>query len=643
MTADLQFEVLSPSSRALVFGDDGSIAQAAASIAAILAPVRPAAAVAVGVAAVASVHLPAVVVSGDIEVNVVWLSASVHLPGVASACVATYDAAVFRGPACHLAVQYSAASASHIATTVTMQAAQAVAGSIACSYDAMPPVHRRAVAVQAALTTTSGRVAARVSAPKERRHIRVIGATAPATRRELVVGVSFGDAVWAGSNAICGHRDMARAGRYVTDQVRLAIAMHRGVLDEYRPAAGMQIYLVASGRDAIRPPAGISTTPIDPPIAGCCGPRNGHLRFLVRGPSGPHLIFRCDRDQLVPGISIPVQRVYVVINDVQLVRADDGTAIDCTSLTLSADVDSWAWSWRATISARDQAKLAPAAGAAACELLAHVNGQVWRVIVESAQRDREWSKASLSIGGRSASAIWDAPYAAQRTFNNMAVGAMTQQLALDALATNGVLSNWAIDWQVPDWLVPAGVWSHQGTPISAICRIAEAAGGYVQSAPAGGRLMVLPRYLAAPWAWDSLVPDIELPADVVRQEGIEWVSKAIYNRAFVSGTTAGGVLGRVTRAATAGDLVAPMITDALCTDVMAARARALPVLSDVGRQAMVQLRLPVLAQTGAIVPGKLVQYVDGDLTRLGMTRSLSIQAGRASVWQTIGVQTYEQF
>jgi hypothetical protein len=57
----------------------------------------------------------------------------------------------------------------------------------------------------------------------------------------------------------------------------------------------------------------------------------------------------------------------------------------------------------------------------------------------------------------------------------------------------------------------------------------------------------------------------------------------------------------------------------------------MPVLADVGRQAMVSLRLPVLPETGIIVPGKFVRYVDGGTTRLGLTRSVLWRAAAQRV------------
>ena len=78
------------------------------------------------------------------------------------------------------------------------------------------------------------------------------------------------------------------------------------------------------------------------------------------------------------------------------------------------------------------------------------------------------------------------------------------------------------------------------------------------------------------------------------------------------------MLGQVTRAGTAGEVLAPVVVDPLITEAAAARQRGLAVLADTGRQIEVSLRLPVLAATGIIEPGAFVEYQDGRVTRLGI-------------------------
>lgn len=187
--------------------------------------------------------------------------------------------------------------------------------------------------------------------------------------------------------------------------------------------------------------------------------------------------------------------------------------------------------------------------------------------------------------------------------------------------------------------MPSDVFSHQGSYIGAVNQIAAAAGGYVQPHASTQTLKILPRYPRVPWEWGAVVPDFDLPADVTSRESIQWLEKPDYNRVFVSGQGV-GVLAQVTRAGTAGDVLAPMVVDALITQAAAARQRGIAVLADTGRQIELSLRLPVLQETGIIVPGAFVAYRNGSVTRRGLVRSTQVQVGLPEVWQTLGVQAY---
>jgi hypothetical protein len=214
-----------------------------------------------------------------------------------------------------------------------------------------------------------------------------------------------------------------------------------------------------------------------------------------------------------------------------------------------------------------------------------------------------------------------------------------RQLMDDVLTLNGIPLGWSIDWGLTDWNVPTGVFTQQGTWMEALVAIASAAGGYLIPHPSDQSIRVRHRYPTAPWEWNTVTPDFVLPVDAVVRESLRWVEKPGYNRVFVSGQDV-GVLGQVSRAGTAGDLLAPMVVDALITEAAAARQRGISVLADTGQQIEVTLRLPVLAETGIIEPGAFVEYQDGSVTRLGIVRSTQVEAGMPEVWQTLGVQSH---
>ena len=386
------------------------------------------------------------------------------------------------------------------------------------------------------------------------------------------------------------------------------------------------------------PRPGIHVAPVQPiaPIP-YWGPQ---LLFACPPLSAQLLVFGLRQCGITPTgvVTVPVRRVYFVINDVSLHRVSDGVEVPVFTLSLSLDAASWAWGFEASLPASAEALLDPGNASGPVALVASVNGVDFHVLAESISRERSFGDASIKVTGRGRNAVLAAPYAPVISFSN-AEGRTARQLMDDVLTVNGVSLGWSVDWGLTDWNVPAGVFAQQGTWIEALTAIAGAAGGYLIPHRTAQSLRVRHRYPIAPWEWDTVTPDFVLPVDAVARESLRWLDKPAYNRVFVSGQEV-GVLGQVTRAGTAGDVLAPMVVDALITEAAAARQRGIAVLSDTGRQIEVSLRLPVLAETGIIEPGAFVEYQDGSVTRLGLVRATQVQAGLPEVWQTLGVQAY---
>lgn len=396
-------------------------------------------------------------------------------------------------------------------------------------------------------------------------------------------------------------------------------------------------------QEAIRPPHGLRPT-VQPPEEDPCYLPDANLVFRDALAASGDLLFYCERhppvDPEEPGdtVVVPIKRVYVVLNESSLRRVEGNIHIPTFGMSLSIDADSWTWGFEAEVPMTEEANLEPSSYGDPVELELKINGVPYRVLVESMTRSREFARSTVRISGRGKSAVLDSPYAPTMTFGGY--GAFTaQQLMGQVLMLNGVELGWDVEWNLTDWDVPAGVFSHQGSYISALDAIAKAAGGYLQPVPTAQGLRVLSRYPTLPRDWVDVVPDFELPAAVTTREGIEWLEKARYNRVYVSGA-ANGKIGRVTIDGTAGDLIAPQVVDPLLTHVDALRQRGISVLADTGRQAHLSLRLPVLAETGVITPGKFVRYVDGGVERVGIVRKTGVEIGTPEIWQTLGVETH---
>lgn len=339
-------------------------------------------------------------------------------------------------------------------------------------------------------------------------------------------------------------------------------------------------------------------------------------------------------------------RFYMAVHSVEAHLLPSLDSIPIYNVTLSADIGSFAWTLSASAPADVFDALAPS-GTLPAQLRITLDGMQWVFVVDSLQRSQQFGQRSTRIAGRSATALMGAPYS-RETARLSASPYNAQQLAAQALDLTGV----ALDWALDDWLVPAGAWSHTGTPLAAVQAIAEAAGGYVNSHRSAATLLVRHPYPTlpggipgGPWNWGgAFAADVELAPDSIITSGIERNDGPSIDGVYVSGTTQ-GVLAHVKRTGTAGGNLASMITDPLITATAAAQQRGLSVLGAAGAKHFVQITLPVLtgsSQPGVLDVGQLVQINESAPWR-GRVRSVSVQAAaQSSVRQSITLERHLQ-
>lgn len=340
-----------------------------------------------------------------------------------------------------------------------------------------------------------------------------------------------------------------------------------------------------------------------------------------------------------PGIVVPVREVYVVLNTFSLVRADTSEPVLALDFDAEINADSWTWTWSANVPGSQLDLVRSPALGEFIELIATLNGTPLRCVVETLGRSRQFGKSALKIGGRGRAAWLADP--TSPTISVMNTESRTAQQLLDtALMDNGVSLGWTLDWQLEDWPVLAGAWSYTGTYIGAATRIAEAGGGCVQADKSAEILHILPYYPKPPWEWATATPDIVLPEDVCTTEDIEWSDKAAYNAVWIVGGD-GGRREHIKRAGSAADRHAPTVVDPLATDPIMTRQRGLRVLADTGRQALIGIKLPVLEETGIILPGNLIEYSEQGQTHIGLSRSVSVRWEFPKCRQTVRIETHE--
>lgn len=376
------------------------------------------------------------------------------------------------------------------------------------------------------------------------------------------------------------------------------------------------------------------------------------MRFCALYPAGGHpasaltLVFGlnpCGGVTPDSPIYILPARYYMAVHSLEAHLLPGLTPIPIYDVSLQADSGSFAWTFSATGPADLFDALAPSGGLPP-SLRITIDGLQWVFVVDSLQRQEQFGQRGTRIAGRSATALVGSPYS--RGAARLSTTARNaQQLAAAALDLTGV----ALDWGISDWLVPAGAWSHTGTPLAAVQAIAEAAGGYVNSHRSAPTLLVRHPYPTlpggvpgGPWNWASVAAaDVELAPSAIITSSIERRDGPDVDGIYVSGTSQ-GVLAHVKRTGTAGAKLASMVTDPLMAANIAAQQRGLAALGAAGAKHLVQISLPVLtggANPGVLDVGQLVQ-INESVPWRARVRAVGVQAKMPKVRQSITLERH---
>lgn len=443
------------------------------------------------------------------------------------------------------------------------------------------------------------------------------------------------------------YQDMIRTKKFGEDyHHQVAKPMEVALFSGFHIGKPIVAWVDGVHQDAVRPQVGPKGGGIGPnPNPTICYTPSPHLVFSGLTAVDWDLTYVCEYvpppkpEEPKPEVIIPVKKAYIVMNEVRLFKVDGNVELPVISLSLDVDMDSWTWGFSVTLPAESLSYVSSTGLNAPVELEAVVNGESYLLLAESVTRNRSFGRTTVQVSGRGQSAYLSSPYSPVMNFANTQQRT-AQQLIADALTTNGVSIGWEVEWGITDWVVPGNVWSQRGTYIDAVNSIVRAAGAHVLPHPSLKKLQILPRYPVLPWNWETTVPNIELPSDLVETEAIKWIEKPAYNGVYVSGTS-NGVLGYVKRTGTAGDYLAEMVTDSLITHADAARQRGQTILADTGRMAMLSLSLPVLPETGIIKPGKMVRYMDAGTSIVGLVKGVSVSMSQQPVLrQTIEVEAH---
>ena len=340
---------------------------------------------------------------------------------------------------------------------------------------------------------------------------------------------------------------------------------------------------------------------------------------------------------LIAEREVAVRRSYMTVNSASLVRWPDLTPLPCTTMTIETDFESWCWSLSATLAGPDAWALVQP-NPLACEVLATVNGQPWKFLLDVPSTNRAFNRDQVTLKGRSRSAWLHSPYTPSQNFSETNAREMVQ-LAEAALDNTG----WTLDWQLPNWLVPAGRYNAWNTPIGALIRLAQATDDGLYTDPVLQVITAQPRWPVASWLLDGEVVDVLIPEAAIINLSQAPLYTQPLNGVYVSGESH-GALALVKIAGTDGALQPsePLVNELLCdTAGVAARQRGINALSDSGAGFTMDAETLFNPPTYPLVPPGQIVSIAG---MKGVSRSVRISAQWSSglqVKQSIGLERRE--
>ncbi|MDK4696462.1 hypothetical protein QDY71_01470 [Kingella negevensis] len=340
---------------------------------------------------------------------------------------------------------------------------------------------------------------------------------------------------------------------------------------------------------------------------------------------------------------IPRLESYIMLN---MISATSGSLkLNPLSASASCDTSGYYWTCETTLPPDDFAALNLAQYDQGKEPLItlQINEDTFTFIAESYRDNRQFGQNSYTVSGRSQTARLGADYA------QIKQGIITQALYARQIADN-VLADTSYrigDWSIPDWLVPANVYSlADKTPIAVIADIAEAAGGFVESDTSERIIHVKPRYKTAAWLLQQAQFDVSVPTNVIVQiSGKKQISTQCYG-VFVVATHNQGVFRKVVRQESAGSPEASTLSHALYTENSVCQSAGIAALSDTGASKTEQIDLPIMPKygLGRAKLGDIWQVAETNGSWVSVVKSVSISVEMENdapkIMQSVGVFRY---
>ena len=330
-----------------------------------------------------------------------------------------------------------------------------------------------------------------------------------------------------------------------------------------------------------------------------------------------------------------IEDFYNMATDLTVTDVATQTALAIDDVSMSLDIDSFAWTLSARVLNRASMNLAMPSKLIKVSTM----GYEWIFVVESYSSTRGIG-TTYRIQASSQSRMLDAPW--QDISSNVESAATTWKQAAESLMPLG----WSIEFnKIQDYIIPAGAWSYiDKTPKAALADLLEAIGAVAIPDMSQQMLHIQPRYKYAPWEYNaaSTEPDVIVHEAMIISESGQYHPANVHNGVWVSGNSRHGVIVEAVREGTDGLPAAADVYHDLIVDVDAGRQKAKQIIAASGSKTLVTLETIITdeqASPGLITPGMLVEIRSDGETWRGICLSANVAgAGLPAITQTITVE-----
>lgn len=290
--------------------------------------------------------------------------------------------------------------------------------------------------------------------------------------------------------------------------------------------------------------------------------------------------------------SIPEKGVYIVKNEVEIFRTDDGRIIKAFSVEISSNSKEYLWSGSLSLPISELEKVNDKP-----EIEININQLKFIVDVNDVDTKKSFNNGIVDITVSSTTNKLKTIKSHDISRDASSIAIMSAQLSRDDLETGFTFLN----KDGEDWVIPSGLIDYSDTAaLDVISSIALSVGDVVISHASQKEIMMKAKYPIGQ-------PVYSVPVGKLFDWGANEAESVKYNAIVVTGENA-GITAVAQKEGTAGEKIAPMIVNKLITAENAARRAAVNAIYNTGDYSVsIETESVLFKEVPMIYPRDIVQ------------------------------------